>query len=142
MQHKHTKKRTETEPDVWMQMMWMGSGIAPPVMFPGMHQYLPQMGPSMPRMAPAFMAAPQPVVPSAPQGHATSPGYHHHHHHHMPGAVSLPEHYAHFLGVNHQVRAMHACSRHCACARASPCFTVTISQFTGRAVLSLSFFTR
>ncbi|KAF7074518.1 hypothetical protein CFC21_079374 [Triticum aestivum] len=62
-----------------VQMMWMGSGMAPPaVMFPGMqmHQYLPQMGPpSMARMP--FMAPPQ-------QGHG----------------VSLPEQYAHFLGVN------------------------------------------
>ncbi|VAI21550.1 unnamed protein product [Triticum turgidum subsp. durum] len=62
-----------------VQMMWMGGGMAPPaVMFPGMqmHQYLPQMGPpSMARMP--FMAPPQ-------QGHG----------------VSLPEQYAHFLGVN------------------------------------------
>lgn len=63
-----------------VQMMWMGSGMAPPaVMFPGMqmHQYLPQMGPpSMARMP--FMAPPQ-------QGHG----------------VSLPEQYAHFLSINH-----------------------------------------
>ncbi|KAI4984722.1 transcription factor PHYTOCHROME INTERACTING FACTOR-LIKE 13-like [Hordeum vulgare subsp. vulgare] len=59
-----------------VQMMWMGGGMAAPpaVMFPGMHQYLPQMGPaSMARMP--FMAPQQ-------QG-------------------SLPEQYAHFLGVNH-----------------------------------------
>ncbi|CAL4918030.1 unnamed protein product [Urochloa decumbens] len=85
-----------------VQMMWMGSGIAaaPPVMFPGVHQYLPRMGvgmgaaamPSMPRMPP-FMAAPQPVVPNAP----LSPGYRAH----MPAAVGITEPYAHYLGVNH-----------------------------------------
>ncbi|KAG8062827.1 hypothetical protein GUJ93_ZPchr0003g18238 [Zizania palustris] len=91
-----------------LQMMWMGSGMAPPVMFSGVHQYLPRMGvgmgaAAMPRMP--FMAAPQPVVPSAPvntiplcapQGHG-SPGYRGH----MPAAVSLTEPYAHYLGVNH-----------------------------------------
>ncbi|CAN6310103.1 unnamed protein product [Urochloa humidicola] len=82
-----------------VQMMWMGSGIAaaaaPPVMFPGVHQYLPRMGvgmgaaamPSMPRMPP-FMAPPQPVVPNA----SVNP--------HMP-AVGITEPYAHYLGVNH-----------------------------------------
>ncbi|KAM0863146.1 hypothetical protein ACQ4PT_044771 [Festuca glaucescens] len=62
-----------------VQMMWMGSGMAaPPVMFPGMHQYLPQMGARMPFMPP------QRVVPGAQPGHR------------------MPEHYAHFLGaVNH-----------------------------------------
>ncbi|KAL6893537.1 hypothetical protein ACP4OV_007635 [Aristida adscensionis] len=87
-----------------VQMMWMGSGIAaaPPVMFPGVHQYLPRMGvgmgaapmPSMPRMP--FMA-PQPVVPSAPVNPVPlSPGYRPH----MP-AVGLTEPFAHYLGVNH-----------------------------------------
>ncbi|KAL6637491.1 hypothetical protein ACP70R_025063 [Stipagrostis hirtigluma subsp. patula] len=87
-----------------VQMMWMGSGIAaaPPVMFPGVHQYLPRMGvgmgaapmPSMPRMP--FMA-PQPVVPSAPVNPVPlSPGYRGH----MP-AVGITEPYAHYLGVNH-----------------------------------------
>uniref|UniRef100_A0A0D9VWQ0 BHLH domain-containing protein n=1 Tax=Leersia perrieri TaxID=77586 RepID=A0A0D9VWQ0_9ORYZ len=51
-----------------VQMMWMGSGMAPPVMFPGVHQYLPRMGvgigAAMPRMP--FMAAPQTVVPTPP----------------------------------------------------------------------------
>ncbi|XP_062215127.1 transcription factor PHYTOCHROME INTERACTING FACTOR-LIKE 13-like isoform X2 [Phragmites australis] len=79
-----------------VQMMWMGSGIAaPPVMFPGMHQYLQRMGaapmPSMPRMP--FMA-PQPAVPNAPVN--TVPGYRSH----MP-AVGITEPYAHYLGVNH-----------------------------------------
>jgi phytochrome-interacting factor 4 len=62
-----------------VQMMWMGGGMAaPPVMFPGMHQYLPQMGARMPFMPP------QRVVPGAQPGHR------------------MPEHYAHFLGaVNH-----------------------------------------
>jgi phytochrome-interacting factor 4 len=87
----------------YAQMMWMGGGIAaPPVMFPGVHQYLPRMGvgmgaaamPSMPRMP--FMA-PQPVVPNAPVNPvALSPGYRGH----MP-AVGITEPYAHFLGVNH-----------------------------------------
>ncbi|KAK8444561.1 hypothetical protein SEVIR_9G159000v4 [Setaria viridis] len=86
-----------------VQMMWMGSGIAaPPVMFPGVHQYLPRMGvgmgaaamPSMPRMP--FMA-PQPVVPNAPVNPVPlSPGYRGH----MP-AVGITEPYAHYLGVNH-----------------------------------------
>uniref|UniRef100_A0ACD6A779 Uncharacterized protein n=1 Tax=Avena sativa TaxID=4498 RepID=A0ACD6A779_AVESA len=62
-----------------VQMMWMGSGMAaPPVMFPGMHQYLPQMGVGarMPFMPPQRVAQ---------QGHGR-----------------MPEHYAHFLGaVNH-----------------------------------------
>jgi phytochrome-interacting factor 4 len=62
-----------------VQMMWMGGGMAaPPVMFPGMHQYLPQMGTRMPFMPPQW------VVPGAQPGHR------------------MPEHYAHFLGaVNH-----------------------------------------
>ena len=48
------------------QMMWMGSGIAaPPVMFPGVHQYLPRMGVGMGAAAMPFMP-PQPVVPNAP----------------------------------------------------------------------------
>ncbi|PUZ37853.1 hypothetical protein GQ55_9G152800 [Panicum hallii var. hallii] len=87
-----------------VQMMWMGSGIAAsPVMFPGVHQYLPRMGvgmgaaamPSMPRMP--FMA-PQPVVPNAPVNPVPlSPaGYRGH----MP-AVGITEPYAHYLGVNH-----------------------------------------
>nr|XP_025880142.1 transcription factor PHYTOCHROME INTERACTING FACTOR-LIKE 13-like isoform X3 [Oryza sativa Japonica Group] len=57
-----------------VKMMWMGSGMAPPVMFPGVHQYLPRMGvgmgaaaAAMPRMP--FMAAPQPVVPTPPVNH-------------------------------------------------------------------------
>uniref|UniRef100_A0ACD5X530 Uncharacterized protein n=2 Tax=Avena sativa TaxID=4498 RepID=A0ACD5X530_AVESA len=62
-----------------VQMMWMGSGMAaPPVMFPGMHQYLPQMGVGarMPFMPPQRVAQ---------QAHGR-----------------MPEHYAHFLGaVNH-----------------------------------------
>ena len=88
-----------------MQMMWMGSGIAaPPVMFPGVHQYLPRMGvgmgaaamPSMPRMP--FMA-PQPVVPNAPVHNPVplSPAAYRGH---MP-AVGITEPYAHYLGVNH-----------------------------------------
>ncbi|KAK3149916.1 hypothetical protein QOZ80_3AG0224670 [Eleusine coracana subsp. coracana] len=81
-----------------VQMMWMGSGIAaPPVMFPGVHQYLPRMGVgmgSMPRMP--FMA-PQPVVPSPPVNPVPlSPGYRGH----MP-AMGITEPYAHYLGVNH-----------------------------------------
>ncbi|TVU02244.1 hypothetical protein EJB05_52269 [Eragrostis curvula] len=87
------------------KMMWMGGGIAaaPPVMFPGVHQYLPRMGvgmgaaaamSSMPRMP--FMA-PQPVVPSAPVNPVPlSPGFRGH----MP-AVGITEPYAHYLGVNH-----------------------------------------
>ena len=86
-------------------MMWMGSGIAaPPVMFPGVHQYLPRMGvgmgaaamPSMPRMP--FMA-PQPVVPNAPVHNPVplSPAAYRGH---MP-AVGITEPYAHYLGVNH-----------------------------------------
>lgn len=60
-----------------VQMMWMGSGMAPPaVMFPGMHQYLP-------RRMPSFMAPP-PAAAAAAQ--------------------SLPDHYAHFLGVNHHLQ--------------------------------------
>lgn len=57
-----------------VQMMWMGGGMAaPPVMFPGMHQYLPQMGARMPFMPPQ---------PQRRHG--------------------MPEHYANFLGaVNH-----------------------------------------
>ncbi|OEL14962.1 Transcription factor PIF1, partial [Dichanthelium oligosanthes] len=88
-----------------VQMMWMGTGIsAPPVMFPGVHQYLPRMGvgmgaaamPSMPRMP--FMA-PQPVLPNAPVNPVQlSPGYRGHH---MPAAVGITEPYAHYLGVNH-----------------------------------------
>uniref|UniRef100_A0A0D9ZAV6 BHLH domain-containing protein n=1 Tax=Oryza glumipatula TaxID=40148 RepID=A0A0D9ZAV6_9ORYZ len=92
-----------------LQMMWMGSGMAPPVMFPGVHQYLPRMGvgmgaaaaAAMPRMP--FMAAPQPVVPTPPVNHLAdgSPGYRGH----MPAAaaaaVGLAEPYAHYLGVNH-----------------------------------------
>lgn len=88
-----------------VQMMWMGSGIAaPPVMFPGVHQYLPRMGvgmgaaamPSMPRMP--FMA-PQPVVPNAPVHNPVplSPAAYRGH---MP-AVGITEPYAHYLGVNH-----------------------------------------
>uniref|UniRef100_A0A0E0KGN2 BHLH domain-containing protein n=1 Tax=Oryza punctata TaxID=4537 RepID=A0A0E0KGN2_ORYPU len=78
-----------------LQMMWMGSGMAPPVMFPGVHQYLPRMGvgmgaaAAMPRMP--FMAAPQPVVPTPPVPLA----------HGSPAAVGLAEPYAHYLGVNH-----------------------------------------
>ncbi|KAL5210448.1 hypothetical protein ABZP36_006071 [Zizania latifolia] len=81
-----------------LQMMWMGSSMAPPVMFSGVHQYLQRM---------PFMAAPQPVpaVPGppvnpiplcAPQGHR-SPDYRGH----MPPAVSLTGQYAQYLGVNH-----------------------------------------
>ncbi|XP_040378513.1 transcription factor PHYTOCHROME INTERACTING FACTOR-LIKE 13-like isoform X2 [Oryza brachyantha] len=85
-----------------LQMMWMGSGMAPPVMFPGVHQYLPRMGvgmgaaAAMPRMP--FMAAPQPVVPTAPVN-PIPPVYRGH----MPAAaaVGLTEPYAHYLGVNH-----------------------------------------
>ncbi|XP_062211892.1 transcription factor PHYTOCHROME INTERACTING FACTOR-LIKE 13-like isoform X2 [Phragmites australis] len=80
-----------------LQMMWMGSGIAaPPMMFPGVHQYLPRMGAApMPSMPP-FMA-PQPVVPNAPVNPVPlSPGYRSH----VP-AVGLTEPYAHYLGVNH-----------------------------------------
>nr|CAB3493929.1 unnamed protein product [Digitaria exilis] len=79
-----------------MQMMWMGGGIAaaPPVMFPGVHQYLPRMGvgmgPSMPRMP--FMPPNATVNPVPLQ-----PGYRGHH---MP-AVGITEPYAHYLGVNH-----------------------------------------
>jgi phytochrome-interacting factor 4 len=67
-----------------VQMMWMGGGMAaPPVMFPGMHQYMPQMGTRMPFMPP------QRAVPGAQLGHR------------------MPEHYAHFLqpppSYNHQV---------------------------------------
>ncbi|PVH31487.1 hypothetical protein PAHAL_9G157800 [Panicum hallii] len=89
---------------VQVQMMWMGSGIAAsPVMFPGVHQYLPRMGvgmgaaamPSMPRMP--FMA-PQPVVHNAPVNPVplSRAGYRGH----MP-AVGITEPYAHYLGVNH-----------------------------------------
>jgi phytochrome-interacting factor 4 len=75
-------------------MMWMAIGIAapPPVMFPGVHQYLPRMGPAaaaMPRMP--FMA-PQPVVPSLPVVNPRG--------HHMP-AVGITEPYVHYQGVNH-----------------------------------------
>lgn len=80
--------------------MWMGGGIAaPPVMFPGVHQYLPRMGvgmgaaaamSSMPRMP--FMAPNAPVNPVPLQ-----PGYRGH----MPAAVGITEPYAHYLGVNH-----------------------------------------
>nr|CAB3498642.1 unnamed protein product [Digitaria exilis] len=79
-----------------VQMMWMGGGIAaaPPVMFPGVHQYLPRMGvgmgPSMPRMP--FMPPNATVNPVPLQ-----PGYRGHH---MP-AVGITEPYAHYLGVNH-----------------------------------------
>jgi phytochrome-interacting factor 4 len=68
------------------QMMWMGSGIAaPPVMFPGVHQYLPRM---------PFMAPTPPVntVPLPPAGYPRG--------HHMP-ALGVTEPYAHYLGVNH-----------------------------------------
>ncbi|XP_039783268.1 transcription factor PHYTOCHROME INTERACTING FACTOR-LIKE 13-like isoform X2 [Panicum virgatum] len=88
-----------------LQMMWMGSGIAaPPVMFPGVHQYLPRMGvgmgaaamPSMPRMP---FLPPQPVVPNAPVHNPVplSPAAYRGH---MP-AVGITEPYAHYLGVNH-----------------------------------------
>ena len=82
-----------------MQMMWMGSGIAaPPVMFPGVHQYLPRMGVGMGAAAMPFMP-PQPVVPSAPVHNPVplSPAAYRGH---MP-AVGITEPYAHYLGVNH-----------------------------------------
>jgi phytochrome-interacting factor 4 len=68
-------------------MMWMGSGIAaPPVMFPGVHQYLPGM---------PFMA-PTPPVNTVPLSSAGYPRGHH-----VPPALGVTEPYAHYLGVNH-----------------------------------------
>uniref|UniRef100_A0A0E0GQX5 BHLH domain-containing protein n=1 Tax=Oryza nivara TaxID=4536 RepID=A0A0E0GQX5_ORYNI len=42
-----------------LQMMWMGSGMAPPVMFPGVHQYLPRMGVGMGAAAAAMPRMPE-----------------------------------------------------------------------------------
>ncbi|XP_040385404.1 transcription factor PHYTOCHROME INTERACTING FACTOR-LIKE 13-like isoform X2 [Oryza brachyantha] len=74
-----------------LQMMWMGGGMAPPVMFPaaGVHQYMQRMGAvgmgpphmaSLPRMPP-FMAPPA-AVQSSP-------------------AVSMADPYARCLAVDH-----------------------------------------
>uniref|UniRef100_A0A0D9Y1A9 BHLH domain-containing protein n=1 Tax=Leersia perrieri TaxID=77586 RepID=A0A0D9Y1A9_9ORYZ len=80
-----------------LQMMWMGGGMAPPVMFPaaGVHQYMQRMsaavgmGPphmaSLPRMPP-FMAPPA-TVQSSPVSH-------------IP-AVTMADPYARCLAVDH-----------------------------------------